>query len=229
MKTIFFLVLLLQYISAQQDSLRRIYLERSASGITQSSENIQLFFDKFFPEDKIIQDIDTNKIFYFDVTFSSKPEYNINAKLINVDFNYQLADKNCNNSNRNGILLLEKIKRTPAAKQNPEKLDRDVFVLIPDKCSTTRFYNSGGNMFCDNKRQYPLEYDEGKALEEKLKVRIGIQLLAASKGNFYDKLFPAEKNYPVETHLKEYVLRCCIRSIVILKGDEIIDNFVSLK
>lgn len=229
MKTIIFLVLLLQYLSAQQDSLRRVYLERSASGISQTPENIQLFFDRFFPEDKTIQDIDTQKIFYFDVIFSSKPEYNINAKLINVDFNYQIADKNCNNSNRNGILLFEKIKRIPAAKQNPEKLDREVYVLIPDKCSTTRFYNSGGDMFCDNKRQYSLEYNDGKVLEEKLKVRIGIQLLSASEGNFYDKLFPAEKNYPVETHLKEYVLRCCIRSIVILKGAEIIDNFVSLK
>ena len=145
MKALIFLVLLLQNISAQQDSLRQAYLEQSASAADYPAKDILKFFSRFFNDTGEIDSpvvSDTNEISYFEVVFTQKPEYNLYAKLINADFNYQLADKNCNNSNWNGILVLEKIKRTLPVKDAPEKLDKTVYVFVPDICSTTRFYNA---------------------------------------------------------------------------------------
>jgi hypothetical protein len=233
MKTIIFLVLLLQTISAQKDSLLQYYLNRSASGLKNPVQNTEKFFSSFFPDlsnnEPAAYSSDTLSLFYFEITFSSPPEYNLHGKMIPLNFNYIIEDSFCNSSNRNGVLLLEKSKTTPAVKKQPEKLEREVFVLVPDKCTTTRFYNSAGEMFCDNKRNFEMEYDKGKEVEKSLKVRVGMQLLSSSRGDFYERIIPAEENYPVERTTKEYVLRCCIRSITFLKGDEVLDNFVSIK
>jgi hypothetical protein len=232
MRTFIFLMLLLQTVPAQNDSLLSEFLNISESGKSMPAENIEIFFTNFFPEisaDASALFKDTSVLHYFDIIFNSPPEYNLTAELINLNFNYLVKDKNCSNSNRNGVLLLEKSERTPPKGKEPEKLFRTVYVLIPDKCSTTRFYNSKKEMFCDNKRQFRMGYEEGIETAGKIKVRVGMQLLSSSRGDYYETLIPFESDNPVETLIKEYVLRCCIRSIVFLKGEEIMDNFVSLK
>jgi hypothetical protein len=234
MRTVIFLVLLLQTLSAQQDSLRQIYLNRTASELNNPIQNTEKFFSRFFDEGNntipaAANIIDTSEIFYFVIKFSSPLEYNFNSGSLNINFNYLIEDKECNNSNRNGIVLLEKTDRIPPKGKDTEKVNKAVYVIIPDKCSTTRFYNAAGIMFCDNKKQFVLDHSTGKNIAEKMTIRIGIQLLPESRGNFYEKNFPPQKDYPVDTSLKEYVLRCCIRSITFLNGSEVLDNYVSIK
>jgi len=233
MKTIIFLVLLLQSISAQQDSLLKLNLDQTASELQKPVEKIETFFSRFFTQLSgtvtSAASIDTINTYYFDVIFNPYPEYNHSAKSININFNYIVADKRCNNSNRNGLLLLESIERISAVRKEPEKMNKKAFILVPDKCTTTRFYNAKKEMICDNKKQFSMEYEEGKKIAGNLKVRIGIQLLSTSSGDYYEKITPVETNYPVESNVKEYVLRCCIRSITFLNGSEILDSFVSLK
>jgi hypothetical protein len=228
MKTLLFLMLLLQIIYPQQKSQLEEYLARSAASLYENTQDTESFFKKLFQESAATS-LDTSEILYFDITFSNKPEYNISAGQLNINFNYIIADKFCNNSNRNGILLLESMERIPPARKQPEKVNKILFILLPDKCSTTRFYNSKNEMFCDNKKSYNIGYEEGTSLAENLNIRIGVQLIPSSRIDYYDKLIPAEINFPVETSLKEYVLRCCIRSIVFIQGDEIVENYVSLK
>jgi hypothetical protein len=230
MKTLIFLMLLLlQSLFPQQDPLLKMYLEQSASSLNAPVQNTEEFFKKFINSDAAAASIDTAEIYYFDISFSSPLEFNLYSKQLNVNFNYIVADQSCNNSNRNGIMLIEKIERKPASGKEPEKLNNTIFALIPDKCSTTRFYNSQKEMFCDNKRQYTMETEEGQLIAEQLKVRIGVQLLPNSKVDHNLKSVPADKNYPIEINTEEYVLRCCIRSILIFHGEEILENFVSLK
>jgi hypothetical protein len=229
MKTVIFLMLLLQSIYPQQDQQLELYLDQSASAVNAAVQNTELFFQKFLTSDAAAVSNDTTEIFYFDIIFSSDPEYNLYSKQINLNFNYIVADHSCNNANRNGVMLLEEVKRIPASGKQPEKLNNMVYALIPDKCSTTRFYNSKKEMFCDNKRQYVFEEEEGKSVAEKLKVRVGVQLLSNSKVDHNKKSTPADENYPIEINVDEYVLRCCIRSILIFYGDDILENFVSLK
>jgi hypothetical protein len=232
MKAVIFIMLLLQTIHSQQDPLLNAYLEISAHSVNTSVQNTEGFFQKFSADsenDPAAMYPDTAEVFYFDIAFSNELEYNYLANLLNVNFNYIVVDRFCNNSNRNGILLLEKGERTAAAKNQYEKHDQTFFVLIPDKCSTTRFYNSKKEMFCDNKKQFSMNYDEGTRTAENLKVRVGIQLLSNSRVDYYDRITAGVKDYPVDTHIKEYVLRCCIRSIVFIRGEEIMENYVSLK
>jgi hypothetical protein len=229
MKILIIVVLLLQTAYSQRDSLLKVYLDQSALSLTAFVNDIEDFFNSFPVNDPAARSSDTTQIIYFDVMFSSPLEYNLYGKMLNVDFNYMVADSLCNNSNRNGLLLLEKLERTPAANKKAEIVNRTVYVLIPDKCSTTRFYNSKNDMFCNNKMQFDLEYEEGKATAEILKVRVGMQLLSNSQLNYFEKYSPAVENYPVDTYIHEYILRCCIRSIIFIKGSEIMENYVSLK
>jgi hypothetical protein len=232
MKTLILIMLLLKNIYPQQDSQLNLYLQQSASAVNTNVQNIEEYFGRFkgnSESDPAALAFDTTEVYYFDIVFSQGLEYNLYTGQLDVNFSYLVEDEYCKNSKRNGVLLLEKTERIPAVKKEPEKVNRMVYVLIPDKCSTTRFYSSEGEMFCDNKKQFNMEAEEGRLTAETLNVRIGMQLLSNTRLDYYKRFTPAEANFPVETIVEENVLRCCIRSIIFMRGDEIMENYVSLK